>query len=130
MMVKDSGALDSEAVNMKKSDLRVGNVYWSVSGKDWTMKTWTLRDFSRRLTEKDKPVRLKERVLNGAGFIYEKHVTLELWHSPNGYYSLCKNIHNEFYIFNLCIQQMDMKYMHELQNLHYSIYREELKIKQ
>ncbi len=110
-----------------KKILRQGNLYWFVDNDGWQLKTFTRS--CKDAESKMKPVRLKDKLLKDIDYEYEKVVNLELWHSPNKTYSLAKNVHNEFYIFNLGIQMHDIKYLHQLQNLHHSLYQEELIIK-
>lgn len=112
---------------------RPNNIIWCVQDDETKWDKVLYSDFefmqnSISFNGKVVNVKLKPQLLEEIGYVYEKHVNLELWHSPNEMYSLARNVHNEFYIFNLGIQMHDIKYLDQLQNLHFALYQEELKI--
>lgn len=116
---------------MKETELRVGNyVLDSYNGKI-TRVNWQEIKWIQELTDRYIPIELTEEILLKSGFELKGII----FRINNGFtnqfdvnYSLSRNIYyydsSKYGIYN----EVELKYLHQLQNLYFALTGEELKI--
>lgn len=113
---------------LQPNELRIGNLFQTIGGKE---RTVDLKELTRiqRIPNLYKGIPLTEEWLLKLGYVKNERVKyiydfrpLQLMFTPNGF----EYFHSQPYGGNFLI----IKYVHQLQNLYYSLTNKELTIKQ
>lgn len=109
---------------MELRELRIGNYYhWSAEGKDYPMQV-TAKDFSNDNHRNFEPILMTEEWLIKFGF-----VKIRLKNSESFFWNIngIDLMHSDFTLswFN----NIEVKYVHQLQNIVYFLTKEELTLK-
>lgn len=112
---------------MKLQDLRIGNWFVGFDNKPFI---WSVDDFklleSADISEIVKhPIKITEQLLVKCGFIEVENSTMSTTYEKSGF--IYNKRVNTWYYWGVPI---NIKYLHELQNLYYNIIGEELRVKE
>lgn len=127
---------------MNIKELRIGNYFYEENSKQ-IIKVIELKEnsmtFSGKFSVKwqAKPIKLTKKLLLNLGFSFAENKSnlmgkrvLGIWIKDNMFslYDNSETIINDVFGFGLTIKEVEIKYVHQLQNLYFDMIGEELEL--